>query len=499
MRMLVSTVAGTALLMVAAWHLVGGADAMPRGLAGLATGEFDPAPVLAFEPNRGQAAPGVRFVSRGDGFALLLSDAGAVLRRPAGDVGITLAGARRPAASGADRLPGASHYFTGDDPGHWLHAVPRYRQAEFAGVHDGIDLSWRGHEGRVELGFTLAPGASPDLIAFDVEGAGLALDDDGDLRLAGEAGLLVLERPLAYQVVEGRQEAVDSRYRIVDADTAALSFGRYDAGRPLVVVPVLAHRTSPADAGPWPGLVVALEADAGVALWSVGSAMSANGDADAYACRIDAANAGPECAYFGGMGEDAALALAMGPDGGVHVAGTTRSGDFPMVAAHQARSGGASDAFVLSIDAAFERLAFSTYLGGAGDEAARGVAIDAAGVAYVTGDTSSRAFPTTAGTLQGTNPPGDDAFVAKFDTDGTLAFATYLGGSAADSGRRITLDEDGHVYVSGHTASADFPSLFPVIDATAGGQGAFLARLHRDGGSLLDGTFLVAAVPPRVD
>ena len=495
-----TTTAGAAMLLSAAWHLAGCSGAAARDPAGFAPGYAGPTPALAFEPNLGQAEPEVRFVSRGDGFALLLTDAGAVIRRPAGDVRITLAGAQRPTAGGTGRLPGTSHYFTGDDPGRWRHAVPRYGQARFAGVHDGIDLAWRGHEGRVELGFTIAPGVAPDVIAFDIAGgAGLAPDANGNLRLQQGADALVLEPPLAYQLVAGARRSVDSRYRVLDADTVGLSFGRYDTALPLVVVPVLAHRTAPGDRGPWPGPVLAAEAEAGAAVWSVGRAMSVAGhdtDTDAYVCRLGATSAAPECAYFGGAGGDAALALAIAPNGGVHVAGATRSRDFPVVAAHQDRLAGTSDAFVLSIDAAFENLGFSTYLGGAGEEAARGVAVDGAGAPYVTGETSSREFPTTAGALQAADPAGDDAFVAKFDGDGTLAFATYLGGSAADGGRRITLDDDGHVYVSGHTGSADFPSRFPVRDASAGARGAFLAKLHRDGGSLLYGTYLVGAAPP---
>lgn len=501
MRILASMTAGAAMLLVAAWHVAGGADAAPPDPGGFPPGSADPTPALAFEPNMGQAGPEVRFVSRGDGFALLLTDTGAILRRAPGEVHLTLAGAQRPAVAGAGRLPGASHYFTGNDPGRWPRAVPRYGQARFAGVHDGVDLAWRGHEGRVELDFTIAPGAAADAIVFDIAGAvALAPDAGGDLVLQAGADALVLRRPRAYQWAGGARRPVDIRYRMLGPDTVGLSVGRYDRGLPLVVVPMLAHRAGPGAMGPWPGPVLAVEADSDMAVWSVGRAMSiTGGDADAYACRLGATSAAPECAYIGGAEEDAAVALAIGPDGGVHVAGYTRSRDFPVVAAHQPRVAGASDAFVLSIDAAFEGLGFSTYLGGGGGETAHGVAVDAAGATYVTGNTSSRGFPVTAGALQVADPEGADAFVAKFDGDGTLAFATYLGGSAADGGRRITLDDDGHLYVYGHTASADFPSRFPTRDAPADPRGAFLAKLHRDGGSLLYGTYLVAASEPRAD
>lgn len=503
MRILASMTAGTAALLIAAWHLSGGANASAPDPASLAA-DAGPSRALAFEPNLGQAAPHVRFVSRGNGFVLLLTDTGAVLRRAGGDVRITIAGAQRPEVAGTGRLPGASHYFTGNDAGRWQRAVPRYARATFSGVRDGVDLAWHGHEGQVELGFTIAPGAAPDAIAFDIAGAtGPALEASGDLLLQAGADTVALRRPRAWQVAGGMLRPVDVGYRMLDADTVGIEPGTYDPALPLVVVPMLVHQPGEVPA-PWPGPVLAVESDPGVAVWAIGLVMSvAGGGTDAYACRLGATSAAPDCAYFGGAGDDAALALATGPDGGVHVAGYTDSRDFPVVAAHQDHLAGARDGFVVRIDASFDGPRFSTYLGGGGVDVARAVAVDASGTAYVTGETSSRAFPVTAGAVQVADPAGPDAFVAKLEGDGTLTFATYLGGSRADGGRRIAIDDDGHLYVSGHTASADFPARLPVHDGVADTpadvHGRFLAKVHRDGGRLVDGTYLVATDEPRPD
>ncbi len=500
-KILASLASGIAFLLSStACHLVGGVDAAPRPDAHAA--EDGPAPPagLAFESNLGQADPWVRFVARGNGFALRLEDTGAALRLPGGEVHLSIAGMHRAHASGIGRLPGASHHFRGNDPGRWQHAVPLHGQAMFSGIHDGIDLEFRGHAGRLELGFTFAPGATPGLVAFDIGGVrDVALDAAGDLRLDTGQTTLQLHRPLAWQLVDGTRRAVDSRYWRLDDDTVAMAFGLYDRSLPLVVVPVLAFPVGAAagDAGPWPGPARAVEVDATGAVWAVGRALSATGkrgDGDAFACRLGATSAAPECAYIGGSDDDAALALAIGPRGAAHVVGTTRSTDFPVVEAHQRRRAGASDAFVLSLGPLMDRPAFSTYLGGNARDVARGVAVGADGTTWVTGDTSStRNFPTTPGALQVADPAGTDAFVAKFERGGVLAFATYLGGSADDGGHRVALDDDGHAYVSGHTASADFPSRFPARDATVARTGAFLAKLHRDGASLVYGTYLADA------
>ena len=78
------------------------------------------------------------------------------------------------------------------------------------------------------------------------------------------------------------------------------------------------------------------------------------------------------------------------------------------------------DAFVTKLDATGSRLVFSTYLGGSDDDVGSGIAVDAAGSAYVTGDTTSTNFPTTAGAAQTTHAGGvHDAFVTKLDATGS--------------------------------------------------------------------------------
>src|SRR5207249_9413886 len=129
----------------------------------------------------------------------------------------------------------------------------------------------------------------------------------------------------------------------------------------------------------------------------------------------------------------------------VYLTGNTNSADFPTtVGAFQPTPPSARvDAFVVKLNSAFTARTYSTYLGGTtGDDAGRGIAVDATGNAYVTGFTASTDFPTTPGAFQTAFGGGVfDAFVVKLNPAGSvLLYGTYLGGSGPDVGLGITID-----------------------------------------------------------
>jgi len=161
-------------------------------------------------------------------------------------------------------------------------------------------------------------------------------------------------------------------------------------------------------------------------------------------------------------------------------------------AAQSAYGGGQYDAFVTKLNPSGTALVYSTYLGGRGRDMGYGIAIDASGAAYLTGRTTSTNYITTTGTLQGGLKGAEDAFVTKLTPAGAVAYSTYLGGSGQEYAANVAVDASGAAYVAGDTVSADFPTPNGAQPVAPGGYGddGFVAELNPGGTALVYGTYL---------
>jgi hypothetical protein len=201
---------------------------------------------------------------------------------------------------------------------------------------------------------------------------------------------------------------------------------------------------------------------------------------DAFVSKLSpAGNALAYSTYLGGNGVDFPNAIAVDSSGAAYVAGETASTDFNTVGAIEGDSGdGSFDAFVAKLASSGGALSYSTYLGGNSDDMARGIAIDSAGAAYVTGETGSSDFNASGG-IEG-DSTDRDAFVSKLTTDGgSLVYSTYLGGSSWEGGNAIAVDSAGSAYVTGQTASTDFDTVTP-IEGNGDFADAFVSKLAAD-------------------
>lgn len=194
--------------------------------------------------------------------------------------------------------------------------------------------------------------------------------------------------------------------------------------------------------------------------------------------------------YLGGNGTEYLFGVAAADDGTIWAAGYTNSTNFPLASPVQdTYGGGAEDAIVVAVSQDGSDLLFSTYLGGSEFEEATAIAVDLMGRPVVTGWTVSTDFPTAAA-LQDSNAAGADAFVWKYDpVDQEVLFSTFLGGDGADYGYGVATDPESDIYVTGNTASSDFP-LSSALDANRGGNNdMFLSKISSDGATLLFSTY----------
>jgi len=208
---------------------------------------------------------------------------------------------------------------------------------------------------------------------------------------------------------------------------------------------------------------------------------------NAFVTKFDARGQGPiYSTYLGGRLGDEGTGIAVDGAGNAYVTGVTYSNNFPMANARYPVPGsyvvdGNSvfhNAFVTKFDARGQGPIYSTYLGGRLADGGTGIAVDAAGNAYITGYTGSGDFPVanalfhalhkvTCGNPEFPEFPCVDAFVTVLDASGQgPAYSTYLGGDFGEVGAGIAVDWAGKAYVTAYTASADFPvtnALFPAL------------------------------------
>jgi hypothetical protein len=223
------------------------------------------------------------------------------------------------------------------------------------------------------------------------------------------------------------------------------------------------------------------------------------GQQDGFVTKLNAAgDAIVYSTYLGGNGDEGCCAVAVDAAGSAYVAGITTGPTFPGITAASIQSvaGGSFDGFLTKINAAGTAIVYSTFLGGSNADAAEGVAVDAAGNAYVAGLTFSTTFPgVTAASLQPASGGGYDGFVVKVDAAGTaLVYATFLGSSGDDEALAIAVDAAGNAYVTGETDSADFPGVSAAsLQPTIGGDyDGFVVKLNPAGTALVYSTFLGA-------
>ena len=362
--------------------------------------------------------------------------AGCVVR-----LGFVGAEASRPV--GRAVLPGTYNYIIGNDPSMWLTGARAYSVVAYEGLYPGIDLVLRTSPAGLKSEFVVAPGADPAAIVVRAEGqTSLDVRDGTILAIGTVAGTVVDDGLVAYQMDEP-SSPVTCSFELVSSDTYAFRVGARDPSRPLVIDPLI-YSTFLGDAS---------------------------------------------TEYINDIAIDDS-------DGAVYLCGGTYSRQFPTTAgAYQVDMNGWADGFVTKLSADGTTLVYSTLLGGSMEERVVGLDVDDAGNAYLAGSTTSDDFPTTPGVVQPTLHEGwnsTDCFVCKLDPTGaSLAYSTFVGGSASEWIASIDVDDSRCAYFTGSTDSDDFPVTPGAYqNSTTSYQTMFVCKLNANATRFVYSTFL---------
>lgn len=477
----------------------GGASRMSSAQAFGAYGKLP----LSFEANKGQSPSEAKFLARGLGYELFLTQKGAVLAllrprqdgtekqtpsgsnlippeakdllqltqahpgMPASIVSMEVIGANPESKIvGADELAGMSNYFVGNDPKKWRTNVPTFAKVKYQGIYPGVDLVYYGNQGRLECDFVVAPGADPQKIRLAATGAAadpvndkgthfLSIDTNGDLVVTIGPSEVRYQKPVVYQQTKrassdsDRQESrqfVEARYVLKASNEVGFELGSYDPTQSLIIDPVLVYSTF----------------------------LTGNYFDEANAIAVDSSGSG----YVTGFTFSSVPTFPVTPGAYQTKCGTDA------VCNYNLPNGGTTntDAFVTKFTADGSGLVYSTYLGGSYDESGQAIAVDSSGSVYVTGYTRSFDFPTTTGAFQTTCAPyvvvsgtsctvipGSgcagapnagrfapinvvNVFVTKLNATGSgLVYSTFLGGWGNSDATGIALNAAGEVYIAGST------------------------------------------------
>jgi gliding motility-associated-like protein len=398
------------------------------------------------------------------------------------------------------RQPHYYNYYLGSKPERWKTEIHPVLNVDYKELYPGVDVHIASENQRLKYDFIIQPGTDPGIIKLTYEGAeGIAIKKNS-LEIKTSVGTITELEPYAYQYINGERKEVACKYR-VRGNQVSYHFPKgYDNTQTLVIDPIVVFATytgSFADnwgftatydnqgnfyaggiaAGPgYPASTGAFQAAfAGGGIggnplpWDIAiTKFNPSGNAIVYST------------YLGGTDNEQPHSMVVDANNNLVVVGRTYSTDFPMQNAYDNTQNGSADIIVTKFNATGTGLIGSTYVGGSqdegvniaadfgvlaslkhnyGDDSRSEVIVDNIGNVYVAASTNSFNFPTVNAAqpaLQGLQ----DGVVFKLSNNlSALNWSTYLGGSDDDAAYVLALNvAQSHIFVSGGTASANFPS-----------------------------------------
>jgi len=451
-----------------------------------------------FETNTGLYAPEFQFIGKGRNWIAGIGARGLSLewrsQENHGSLNLHYAGASTNAYVAAEhRIPGHVSYFLTSEHARWHADIPIYSRIISRNIYPGIDVIYYRVNDSLEFDFRLQPRANPDQIRMSFDGPGKPkISEGGQLVFHGADNIPGLGAPVVYQNIDGEKRQVHTRYHLNDDGTVGLSLSYYDRSRELFIDPVVNFSSYIGGSGTDDSFNTVIK---GNYMYVAGTTTSADFPTlnpyqgsvgsirSSYIAKFYMSSSSPQLVYSTYIGNEVAelRGLVVDDQGNAYITGSTSSQNFPLVNPVQSSNAGLIDGYIVKLSSDGNALVYSTYFGGNSVDRSRAMTIDATGAAYITGATASTNFP-VVNAWQSNNAGLVDAYLLKLKPDGSaFDYFTYIGGTSLDYGAGITLSSSGGVIISGNTKSTDFPTMSALQAGNAGGYDAFVASFDASG------------------
>jgi gliding motility-associated-like protein len=375
-----------------------------------------------------------------------------------------------------------SNYFIGSDAKNWASRVKSYNEVLYTDLYSGIDMNIYGKNGLLKYDFIVGAGSSPAQVKMQYDGAEKLSIENGNLKVYNTFNTVTEHKPIAWQIISGKKVFVPCRFELSN-NTVSFSFPEsYNTNYELVIDPQIEFST-----------------------------------------------------YTGSTADNWGYSATYNEVGNFYAGGIAFAPGYPTTTgAYQLNFGGGPGGYPTDISLTKytpdgSTLAYSTYLGGSGNEMPYSMFVNANDEVFIFGATGSSNYPTTTGAYDQTFnggtfttvdnviefSSGSDILVSRMSADGTsLLASTYVGGvdndglnevlplnyNYSDHARgEIIIDDSGNPVIGSCTFSTDFPTTTGVTQQTnQGGQDGCIFKMNPGLTTLLWSTYLGGSLQDAV-
>ena len=443
------------------------------------------------------------------------------------------------------------NYFLGNDPGKWAGGVKQFGEIRMPEVYPNVDFFLSSLGSHMKYEFRLASGAQLEKIKFKISGADKLYLNDNKLHIENSVDLLIDERPIAWQIVNGEKVFVRCHY-ILSRDTLGFKVDGYDKSYPLIIDPTLIFASYTGSSTDNWGCTATYDSLGN--LYAGGIVVSTGGSMNGYPTSTGAfqtqyqgggTGLGTDIViskfeddgsdlvystYLGGSNNEIPHSLIVNSNNQLYILGTTSSNNFPTTnsAFDGTFNGGSSigtgtggnnnsngvaysngsDIIIAKFNVNGTNLVGCTYVGGSGndginlsdtlqkayaDEYRGEIIVDANDNCYVATSTGSANFPIVNGFQTGYGGGLTDGVVFKFNSNLTsLLWSSYIGGNEADAAYSLQFDPNLNVFATGGTKSTNFPTTNNALNQNyqQGSADGWVSKISNNGQNLLASTYL---------